>query len=219
MSGEAMVLRSDDWYVLEVLDEPGYAFGSAVNTRHYQREELLGDGQHRASRHGVTCVADGRELASVIFGAAGGASGVHERSLARLRDLAFLAVGPFIVCLQLPALSLEWAREVDQATCFGIHIDPEQRGLVCHGELEVSRLTLSGEIVWQASGRDIFTGELSVDSALVRAEDFNGDTYVFDLGTGKQIAWHGLNAEPAFELLAAMVIEPSRQREDHRGAN
>lgn len=188
MGAETVVLPSGEAYVLEVLDEPSYTFRSADNVRRYQREELLGDGQYRPSScHGVTCTADSRVLASVIFGAAGGASGVHERSLARLRDLAFLAVGQFIVCLQLPDLSLRWAREVDQATCFGVHVDPRQRGLVSHGELEISRLTLSGEIVWQASGRDIFTGELSVDPALVRAEDFNGDTYVFDLETGKRL--------------------------------
>jgi hypothetical protein len=39
-----------------------------------------------------------------------------------------------------------------------------------------------------SGGRDIFTGNVSVDAAAVYAEDFNGDTYVFDLETGKVIS-------------------------------
>jgi hypothetical protein len=40
-------------------------------------------------------------------------------------------------------------------------------------------------MLWQASGRDIFTGAISVDAEGVHVEDFNGDTYRFDLQTGR----------------------------------
>ena len=168
------------------MDDSSYAFGSGDNHTRYGREEYLDDAKFRlTSRHAVVSTLDATAVASVIFGATGGASGVHERSLLFLAELGFVAVGPFIVCLELPTLATRWVRRVDSATCFGILACPDAGSLISHGELEISRLTLSGDMLWQASGRDIFTGAISVDAEGVHVEDFNGDTYRFDLQTGR----------------------------------
>jgi len=188
MRPESIVRQIDDSLVIEVVNETGYSFGSRDNTRHYRREQVLGDRHLLSSRHGVLVKRNGETLASAIFGAIGGASGVHERSLVLQPDLCFLAIGPFIACLELPSLVTRWVREVDHATCFGIHITSDRRSLISHGELEIARLTLAGDLLWQAGGRDIFTGDLSVDTAAVRAEDFNGDSYIFDLESGRVVA-------------------------------
>lgn len=188
MSPDFLVRRIDETDSIEMLNEPEYSFGSADNPRRYMREEIFGDRHLVSSCHGVICTRNAETLASVIFGAEGGGSGVHERSLALLPGVTFVAVGAYIACLQLPFLTLQWARKVDHATCFGIHICPDRRSIVSHGELEISRLTLSGDVLWHSGGRDIFTGDVSVDAAMVRAEDFNGDTYVFDLETGNVVA-------------------------------
>jgi len=66
---------------------------------------------------------------------------VHEHSLALVANLCFLAVGPFIVSLDLPLLTQRWVRQVDSATCFGIHVVPDERSLMSHGEMVLSRLT------------------------------------------------------------------------------
>ena len=188
MPAENVVRHVDGSLVVEVVNEPTYGFGSRDNQARYQREEILGDAQFQlTSRHGVTCALDGEPVASAIFGANGGASGVHQHSLAILDNRAFLAVGPFIVYLELPTLATRWVREVDDATCFGIHICPDRCSIVSHGELEISRLTLAGELLWRGGGPDIFTGDLSVVASAVLAEDFNGDTLSFDLETGHSV--------------------------------
>jgi len=188
MRAERLVHRVCNSQTVEVIDEPTYTFGSQHNRSRYQREQILDEPQFQlTSRHGVISTLNGDPLASVIFGATGGASGVHQHSLATLEDRGFLAVGPFIVCLDLPTLSTRWVQVVDDATCFGIHICPDRRSLISHGELEISRLTLSGDILWQGGGPDIFTGSLSFASSAVLVEDFNGDTLSFDLETGDSI--------------------------------
>jgi hypothetical protein len=125
--------------------------------------------------------------ASVLYGATGGASGVHQHSLAIVDDRGFLAIGPFIVCVALPSLATRWVREVDDATCFGVHVCPDRLSLISHGEMEISRLTFAGDILWRSGGPDIFTGNLSFVTSAVLVEDFNGDTLSFDLKTGHSV--------------------------------
>ncbi len=185
MATENAIRRAWRSHVIEVVDDPSYTFGSVDNRTHYGRAQVLDDPKFQlTSQHAVIARLNETPAASVIFGATGGASGVHQRSLAIHEDLGFLAVGPFIVCFELPNLTTRWIREVDSATCFGIHICPDGVSLISHGELEISRLKLDGNILWQAGGRDIFTGELMLDDLGVHVEDFNGDSYLFDLQTG-----------------------------------
>lgn len=191
MRAEHLVRRHEGSLIIEVVNEPTYVFGSHEDRSHYRREEVLGDAKFQlTSRHGVVSTLRGECLASAIFGAAGGASGVHQHSLALVNDRGFLAVGPFVVCIELPTLTTDWVREVDEATCLGVHICPDGHSLISHGELEISQLSVAGDILWQAGGRDIFTGSLSVNASAVLAEDFNGDLYSFDLQTGDSVARH-----------------------------
>lgn len=117
----------------------------------------------------------------------GGSSGVHEHSMAILADTCFCAVGPYVVALALPGLDLRWSRQADESTCFGVFVLPGDAGLVSHGEQLISRLTLSGELVWQAGGADIFSGAFSIAPTSVVAEDFAGRRYSFDLTTGRNL--------------------------------
>lgn len=188
MRAEGVVRLAHGSHVIEVVNDSSYSLGSRDNQARYQREEILGDAQFQlTSRHGLISMLAGAPIASVTFGATGGASGVHERSLALLEDVGFLAVGPFIACVDLPMLGTRWVRQVDSATCFGIHICADGSSLISHGELEIARLTLGGDILWRAAGRDIFTGDISVEAAGVHAEDFNGATYWFELETGDEL--------------------------------
>jgi hypothetical protein len=185
--GAETVVRTRGDLEIEVVDEPTYTFGSVDNVRRYQREELLCRRDVVVSRHGVSCMRGGQVIASVVIGAAGGATGVHAHSVAFVEDACLVAVGPQIACLDLPFLGRRWVREVDEATCFGIHVAPDG-SVVSHGELQIARLTVAGDILWRASGRDIFTGEMSVSAGLVRVEDFDGYAYAFDLQTGRAVA-------------------------------
>jgi hypothetical protein len=87
--------------------------------------------------------------------------------------------------LSLPTLDLGWATKVDGATCFGVYYSPQHDCLLSHGEIEVARVNLSGEIVWSASGKDIFSEGFRVLDDEVEAVDFNHEVYRIDIVTGR----------------------------------
>ena len=89
-----------------------------------------------------------------------------------------------ICSLSLPRLALEWATKVDTATCFGVYYSAEHDCLLSHGEIEIARVSLCGDIVWSGSGRDIFSEGFRVGGKWVEATDFGGYIYRFDIATG-----------------------------------
>lgn len=68
-----------------------------------------------------------------------------------------------------PVATTARARTVDAATCFGVYYLPEHACLISHGELEIARLSLSGEIVWSAGGKDIFSEGFRLSREYVEA--------------------------------------------------
>lgn len=63
--------------------------------------------------------------------------------------------------------------------------------LLSHGELEVARVSLNGEIVWSASGKDIFSEAFQVIGDRVEAIDFNNEVYHIDIATGRCVLVQG----------------------------
>lgn len=167
--------------LITVVNEPTYSFNSTDNFRSYSIEVQLVD-DSISSIHGVTLNGDG----VVIVGADGGYSSVHERSALVVDSRLFLAVGNQVACLslELPHRVL-WSLRVDAATCFGIHWEDQHGALISHGELEISRLSTDGDLIWQASGTDIFSEGLRLLPHYVEAIDFNGSVYQFDYMTGQ----------------------------------
>ncbi|HEM7875119.1 hypothetical protein DF044_09650 [Burkholderia contaminans] len=165
---------------LGVVNEPTYSFSSMTNTRFYAHEVLLTE-YGPASIHGVTLNGHGQ----MVIGAGGGCSTVHDHSSVIVDDKLYLAVGDHAVCISLSSPhELTWAVRVDQATCFGHHWDAGRRALIVHGELEISRLSLDGDLIWQASGADIFTESVRLQPDHVEAVDFERRVYRFDYATG-----------------------------------
>jgi hypothetical protein len=177
-------------YALEMFDDPNYTFQSVDNTRKYDFEHLFGHRDSAFSKHGVVCSTDGRKLGSAILGTYGGATLVKEHSLAVLKDRCFAAVGMMVACLALPDLSLVWSAKGDSATCFGLHLAPNEDSLIVHGELAITKLSLSGEKQWEFMGQDIFTGKFSVEDQDIIAEDFECRWYHIrlDTGIGEQVS-------------------------------
>ncbi len=165
---------------IKVVNEPAYAFGSPDNVRQYPFEFDFSGGYRATSVHGV--LIEDEPIA--VFGAGGGTTGVHVNSLLRRDDRCYLAVGPFIVCFSLDPFKYNWAMTADQAACFGVHYSQESDALISHGELEVSRFSESGEIVWAASGSDAFTEGFRLYPAFVEVVDFDGKIYRFDYDSG-----------------------------------
>jgi outer membrane protein assembly factor BamB len=135
-------------------------------------------------------------VVSAIVGASGAGTGVRESSAVLAGDRCFPGVGDQLACLSLPELLLLWHLQGDGATCFGVYRGPEGRGLIVHGELEVSAVTLEGELLWGFAGRDIFTGPFRVSGNWVFATDWDGRLYCLDAATGATVPAHREGRRP-----------------------
>lgn len=167
------------WGRVSLVNDPMYTFGSADNARRYDAEFRL-DRERPSSVHGVSVDARWRG----VFGASGGASGIHAHSAVVRAGKLYLAVGGHVVCLNLPTLTMDWSRRIDPATCFGVHWSPIHDALIAHGEMRVSRFSPDGAECWTTSGADIFTGELRCLADAVEVIDFYERVYRFDYLTG-----------------------------------
>jgi hypothetical protein len=171
-------------YAIEMTDDPSYSFGSPDNPRTYAHEYPLESDYRPSSTHGLACIRDGETRGSAVLGASGGGTRVHERSCVLLDDRCIVAVGDRVVALAFPDLTLLWETKADSATCFGLHLTADEKHVVVHGELEISKLTVDGHKEWAFAGRDIFTGECVVAERAVLVTDFNGEQYSIDLQRG-----------------------------------
>ena len=183
-----MNLRSE-LFLVTLTDDPPFDVGSADNAPAYDRVHDFTTGYGASSRHGVHCrEVGGDDVArSCILLADGGAARVHEHSAVLLDQRCYVAVGPMICALALPELDLVWATKVDTATCFGVYRAPGFECLLSHGEVEIARISLDGEIAWSAGGRDIFTGSFRVEGGFAVTADFDGHQYRFDISTGDSV--------------------------------
>jgi hypothetical protein len=172
-------------YSLRVQDEPLFIAGSSDNANLYKQIFEIAGNSRPSSRHGLFCREPDETLHSCILIAGGGSSAIHENSATVVNGFCFVAVGDQICSLSLPTLDLIWATKVDQASCFGVYYSPVHDCLLSHGELEVARLNLRGEVVWSAGGADIFSEGFRIVGDHVEAIDFFGQVYYIDIATGQ----------------------------------
>lgn len=167
--------------ILSVVNEPTYSFESQDNVRSYEFEVLL-TRDTPTSVHGIALNGSG----IMVVGAGGGCSSVHDHSALVLGDKLYLAVGDQVACLSFSSpRRLVWSTQVDMATCFGIHWENDRGALISHGELEISRLSLEGNLMWQTSGADVFSEGFRLLPAHIEAVDFNRTVYRLDYATGE----------------------------------
>ena len=167
-----------------IINESTYTFGSSDNTRTYPHARNLNSPARPVSVHGV--LLDQEPL--IVVGAGGGATQVHDHCALWLKERLYLAVCDTVVCIKLQPFELLWSLRVDSATCFGIHFHPETEALLSHGELEITRFTETGTILWKSGRYDIFTGPITLNQSFIEAEDFNGHLHRFSYSTGQNVA-------------------------------
>jgi hypothetical protein len=176
-------LRYGDFEVV-VSDQAGHKPGSADNLRRFDRETCLSDDYYLSSHHAVVVSRDDEEIASRLLSSFG-FSGIYDHSALIHEDRLILTVGNCLFALEIPTLNLVWKTQVDYGACFGVHLPPSRDCLISHGEQEISRLDFDGQIEWQSSGADIFTGSFGIFENHIDAVDFNGWRYRIDVKTGK----------------------------------
>jgi hypothetical protein len=110
---------NDDW---DLIDGPTSKPGSVDSIRSAARESNFTDAASSpSSRHGLVLLEGGMVRQSCILLVGGGASGVHEHSIAIVGNTFDLAVGDTLCSLAPPSFELRWHRQVDPATCLGIY--------------------------------------------------------------------------------------------------
>jgi hypothetical protein len=112
-------------------------------------------------------------------------SGFDDGDVVCVEDRLWLAIGRYVVCIEVASGAVLWTAECDSACCFGISALKTEPALIVHGELDISKLTYDGEIEWQSGGEDIFTGPFEIEETGIRAVDFNGTVYWIRLDTGE----------------------------------
>lgn len=180
-----MLLLKFAEFQIEISNQLNHTFGSVDNVRRFDRETYVGSEGYISSQHAVVVKQNEEEIASHIFAADGGASGIHDHSALIHQNRLLLAVGNHLCALEIPSLDVIWKTQVDWATCFGVHLPPRRDCLISHGELDISRLSFDGKIEWQSGGADIFTGGLQTFEDHIEVEDWNGQRGRFDIKNGK----------------------------------
>ena len=102
-----------------------------------------------------------------------------------IRDSLYVAAGDSVYSLSLPMLDLNWAVQVDRATCFGVFWFDRLGYLLTWGELSISSYSVDGKELWSATGADVFSEGLELKNQKAMVTDFNGHVYKIDLISGK----------------------------------
>ena len=177
---EVLVLEKQ---IIKFYNETDYSFGSSDNIKNYDKIFISGDNNILTSQIGIELFEDEKLKSSCLIGSEGGGTGITENSI-------LISYGGLVICcsntifkLTIPDLNLEWKTISDESTCFGIHY--LDKDYVVHGELEITKLDKEGQIIWQKSGRDIWTTAEGIDDFAVYenyilATDWDYFRYKFD---------------------------------------
>jgi len=190
MSYPSIKIQSED-FEITLKYEDKYTPGSADYSTSYTKEYWLSETNFFNTCYGVMVGPLDEPLFSCVLVTHAGFTTPHAHSAFIHDDSLILAIGDHIACLGLPSLDLIWSLKADQVTCFGVHYSQKHECIVSHGELEICRISMNGEMDWRAGGKDIFTGEVNVLADQVLVTDFNEEKYSIDITTGKSTLLDG----------------------------
>ena len=183
-----MILETDR-YKIELINESDYSANSTDNHFQYEQKYVNEQVYKQTTQIGIKLYEGESLMSSAIIRSTGGATGIHQTSQILTNDILTICCAESVFNLSIPKLTLEWIIKADEATCFQIFKHKED--FIIHGELNISRLTSNGEILWKNSGADIFTTEEGEDNfelknEIITVKDWNNQQYKFDMD-GRQL--------------------------------
>jgi len=162
-----------------------FRYGSADNKHIYDHAYFdLGRDYQPHSKHGVGVeTVDGTKHSAILLSTGGGATGIHDKMAVCWGEKLFVCGGNSVYALSLPMLTYDWHTEADGAACFELYMVKDS--LIVRGEMNISKLSFNGQLLWQFSGRDIFVSPDGNDTFHLRDDyievtDWNHDTYRID---------------------------------------
>jgi len=170
-------------YKVELKVDETFTKNSADNVHDYSNVYFDESEFEFQTKIGLKLFENGDLSNSAIIGSIGGGTGIHENSQIIEEDRILICCSDSIFCLSVPELDLVWKTQADQAACFEIF--KYKDSYIVHGELEISRLDSSGQIMWQQSGGDIFTtpegeNDFKITEEYIKATDWENRSYKFD---------------------------------------
>jgi len=140
------------------------------------------------TKHGIEILKNDDLINSALVISDGGPTGVHDSCSLIDNDKLLICCGHSIFCMILPNLQLLWRTTADTATCFEIF--KHENDFIVHGELEISKLSNEGNIIWKFSGGDIFTtlagkNTFNIIDNIIYATDWDNITYKLNADSGE----------------------------------
>ncbi|SNR54244.1 hypothetical protein SAMN04488009_2268 [Maribacter sedimenticola] len=166
---------------IEILD------GQNLNSANYGLEypSALGvqSEYQPSSKHGIRITENGIEKCSALLLESGGATGISENSFLIKNKRIYICCSDHIYSLKISDLSVNWRKQFDTATCFGIY--EFQSDFLVHGELQISRIDESGHEKWTFGARDIFVNpngkdEFKIKGDQIELTDWDNNKYVLN---------------------------------------
>jgi len=174
-------------YIIKIENLPNYTLNSQDNIQEFKLQYFNGsqneDRFYPTSKHGIRIFENDEEINSAIICEVGGATGIHTNSFLIEEDNILICCCDKVYSLKIPDLSINWAKRLDPATCFGIY--KFKGDLIIHGELQISRIDFQGNQKWKFGARDIFVtpdGEESfkIVGEIIKLKDWEGYEYILD---------------------------------------
>ena len=170
-----------DEYEIELVNESLSTADSVGNISAYELVYRDEESEfYRSTDHAIKVYKDEKLYKSALVCAVGGATGIHENSAVIIDEDILICCADTVFRLSLPELKLNWLRQVDEATCF--RICNTANGLFVHGEISVSRIDQSGNIIWSQSFADILVtpdgkDEFIMHKDFIEIEDWQHNKY------------------------------------------
>ena len=141
------------------------------------------------SKYAIRIKKNNEYLKSVILLSNGFSSLSNKDSIIIENSNMVIIVGKSIFCLGLPNLNFSWQIECDKSTCFGIYEVNDE--FIIHGELFISKISKTGKLEWQFSGRDIFvtmdgSDRINITEEYIRVTDWENNIYYLNFN-GQEI--------------------------------
>ena len=171
-------------YIIELIDESNYSSRSVDNNFNYHQQYDNEPGYIPSTQIGIKLYEGDRLISNALIKSSGGATKIHKTSQVLNNESITICCSNSIFNLSIPKLSLLWKTIADDVTCFQIF--KYQEDYIIHGELNITRLSKNGEILWQNSGADIFVSQNDQDhfefiNDMIQVKDWNNQLYKFDI--------------------------------------
>ncbi|MFA9214531.1 MAG: hypothetical protein ACEQSR_11900 [Candidatus Methylacidiphilales bacterium] len=178
-----MTYYTTEKYRIDIYADQTFTVGSASNVHQYDYVYFDKYEYHFSSVFGIKIFQDTTLIKSAVICSIGGGTGIHDTCTIIENDRLLICCSDTIFCLSIPDLTLYWRTQADRATCLEIY--KYQDSYIIHGEFEISRLDMNGNVLWQQSGADIFTTldgkhSFEINDDYILATDWGNRKYKID---------------------------------------